>query len=118
MHRIDATAGVGDVEIWEIKNLHIMPHPMHIHGVQFQVLERFGGLPSTPVDNGWKDTILVWKEETVRLIMRIGPYKGTYLIHCHNLEHEDHGMMLNYEVTDIVTAVEEGRELPGRLDLR
>ena len=118
MHRIDALAGDGDVEIWEITSKQDMPHPMHIHGVQFQVLERIGGPEMFPTDRGWKDTVMVWRYETVRLIMRFGPHRGTYLIHCHNLEHEDMGMMLNYDVADPTSAVEGERSLPTQLDLR
>ena len=118
MERVDAGVRTGDIEIWELRNLHIMPHPIHIHGVQFQVLERIGKGPIEPRDLGWKDTIIVWGEETVRLIMRFTPYRGVYLIHCHNLEHEDGGMMLNYEIGDVVSDAEPVDEVPGRMDLR
>ena len=47
---------------------------------------------------GWKDTLLVQPGERVQVLMRFGPYKGLYLDHCHNLEHEDGGMMRNYEI--------------------
>ena len=78
---------------------------MHIHGVQFQVLERqinrqnradHEALSAGFVDEGWKDTVLVWPGEQVRLLVRFEPYAGMYLYHCHNLEHEDGGMMRNY----------------------
>jgi blue copper oxidase len=52
-------------------------------------------------DLGWKDTVLVWPGETVRIAIDFtNAFKGdqTYLFHCHNLEHEDQGMMLNYRV--------------------
>jgi suppressor of ftsI len=84
-----------------------MPHPMHIHGVQFQVLGRelaqgnesvYKDLSAGFVDDGWKDTVLVMPGEKVQVLVRFENYKGTFLYHCHNLEHEDAGMMRNYEV--------------------
>lgn len=110
----------GDAEIWEFVNLegghhgigmammHMdMPHPMHIHGVQFQVLERriapgyeaiYQELSAGLIDEGWKDTVLVLPGETVRLMVRFEDYPGLYLYHCHNLEHEDAGMMRNFRI--------------------
>ena len=103
----------GAVEIWSISNPAIgMPHPMHIHGFSFQVLERIGSPPQvaatarfgkgrTVSDLGWKDTVLVWPGETVRIAIDFAhdyPGSQTYVFHCHNLEHEDGGMMINFRV--------------------
>ena len=49
-------------------------------------------------DLGWKDTVLTWPGETVTLAIRFEQYAGLYVLHCHNLEHEDAGMTLNLEV--------------------
>ena len=101
------------VEAWDIRNFQpSMPHPMHIHGFQFRVLSRAGspeqqrrlavtetGLAAT--DLGWKDTVLAWPGETVRIVTDFShPFLGdqVYMVHCHNLEHEDGGMMLNLKV--------------------
>ncbi len=116
----DETVRLGDLEIWEFANLESggggmgmgmmnmeMPHPMHIHGVQFQVLGRqiTGGnesaypeLSAGFVDDGWKDTVLVLPGEKVQVLVRFENYVGTFLYHCHNLEHEDAGMMRNYKI--------------------
>jgi FtsP/CotA-like multicopper oxidase with cupredoxin domain len=81
-----------------------MAHPMHLHGGQFQVLKRAGGgevaasLREGFTDEGWKDTILVLPGERVQLLMRFPEFKGLFLYHCHNLEHEDMGMMRNYKL--------------------
>ncbi|WP_395138083.1 multicopper oxidase family protein [Armatimonas sp.] len=84
-----------------------MPHPMHIHGLQFQVVERqiapdfrgyWNAVSQGYVDEGWKDTVLVMPGERVKLRMRFEDYTGLFLYHCHNLEHEDAGMMRNYLV--------------------
>ncbi|WP_082708852.1 multicopper oxidase family protein [Thiobacillus denitrificans] len=103
----------GAVEIWNISNPTMgMPHPMHIHGFSFQVLERIGSPPQvaatarfgqgrTVSDLGWKDTVLVWPGETVRVAIDFAhdfPGDQTYVFHCHNLEHEDGGMMINFRV--------------------
>jgi suppressor of ftsI/bilirubin oxidase len=103
----------GAVEIWSISNPALgMPHPMHIHGFSFQVQERLNSPPQlsaaarfgngrTVSDLGWKDTVLVWPGETVRIAIDFAhdfPGDQTYLFHCHNLEHEDGGMMINFRV--------------------
>ena len=103
----------GAVEIWRISNPNVgMPHPMHLHGFSFQVIERLNSPPQlsgmarfgkgrTVSDLGWKDTVLVWPGETVRIAIDFThdfPGSQTYLFHCHNLEHEDAGMMINYRV--------------------
>jgi FtsP/CotA-like multicopper oxidase with cupredoxin domain len=75
-----------------------MPHPMHLHGMQFQVLQRSGVRHHGYVDDGWKDTVLLMPGERIRLLVRFSDYTGLFLYHCHNLEHEDMGMMRNYLV--------------------
>jgi blue copper oxidase len=100
MERIDETVEAGTTEIWEFDNMMGDEiHPMHIHGVQFQILERMGGRNELiATEKGWKDTVLLMPEEKVRLIMTFSDYTGTFVLHCHNLEHEDDGMMLNYKI--------------------
>jgi blue copper oxidase len=97
--RIDETVTFGATEIWEFDNsTGDEPHPMHIHGVQFQVVSRSGGRNAIlPHEKGWKDTVLVAPKEKVQVIMKF-EQKGKFVFHCHNLEHEDDGMMLNFEV--------------------
>ena len=101
MVRIDETVQAGATEIWEFNNLAGDEiHPIHIHAVQFQVLSRSGGRGSlTAIEKGWKDTVLVMPREKVSLIMTFPlNNKGVFVFHCHNLEHEDDGMMLNFEI--------------------
>ncbi len=100
LDRIDETVQAGATEIWDFDNSDGDEiHPMHIHGVQFQVVERIGGRGSvTATEKGWKDTVLVMPRERVKVIMTFPQEKGVFVFHCHNLEHEDDGMMLNYEV--------------------
>lgn len=86
-----------------------MAHPMHIHGVQFQVVERqvdpdfsrdYETVREGFVDDGWKDTILIMPGERVKLLVHFEHFPGLFLNHCHNLEHEDLGMMRNYKVVE------------------
>lgn len=103
----DEIVRLNTLEAWEFINqgggmgMMSMPHPMHLHGVQFQVLQRRGVRHSGYVDNGWKDTVLVMPGERVKLLVRFEDYTGLFLYHCHNLEHEDMGMMRNYLVRKI-----------------
>lgn len=87
-----------ELERWEFKNQSMMAHPMHPHGTLFQILSRSTGA-LRPEEGGWKDTVLVNAGETVAVLIRFDAYAGLFMKHCHNLEHEDAGMMLNFNVT-------------------
>jgi FtsP/CotA-like multicopper oxidase with cupredoxin domain len=101
INRIDEQVQLGSTEIWEITNrsamMMSMPHSMHLHDVQFQILSRNGRIPD-PHEQGRKDTVLIMPGETVRIISRFHDYTGIYMYHCHLLEHEDDGMMGQFEV--------------------
>lgn len=103
MGRIDEKVELGTTEIWEISNfsrgMMQMPHSMHLHDVQFQILDR-NGRPPAPQERGRKDTVLIAPGESVRIIARFADYTGVYMYHCHLLEHEDRGMMGQFEVVD------------------
>ncbi|MFT6070455.1 MAG: FtsP/CotA-like multicopper oxidase with cupredoxin domain [Bacteriovoracaceae bacterium] len=94
----DEIIDFGNTEIWEFYNPTGMPHPMHIHGTQFQVLSRSVGRLEGALDQGWKDVVLVMPGDRVRVIKRFNTFKGTFIYHCHNLEHEDMSMMRNFKV--------------------
>ncbi|MEP7207040.1 MAG: multicopper oxidase family protein [Casimicrobiaceae bacterium] len=104
--QMDAVAGderlpLDEETIWSFSNEMggmSMPHPMHVHGVRFRVIERSAGAPDDLrnglVDAGYQDTVLVFPGERVRL--GVTPTEaGLFMYHCHNLEHEDGGMMRN-----------------------
>jgi FtsP/CotA-like multicopper oxidase with cupredoxin domain len=75
------------------------PHPVHVHGAAFQVEARRGGRGRTfEWERGWKDTVLVHDGETVDVLIRFTAHRGLYIMHCHQLAHEDAGMMANFEV--------------------
>ena len=84
-----------------------MAHPMHVHGVHFKVVDRqvlpafeeaWDSVREGYVDEGLKDTVLVMPGEQVKILLRFQDFPGMYLNHCHNLEHEDMGMMRNYRI--------------------
>ncbi len=96
--RVDFTVLRGTLERWRFINRGMEPHPMHVHGTQFQVVSRNGSEALRLVtDLGWKDTVLVRPFETVEIALRFN-VAANYVLHCHNLEHEDSGMMLNFDV--------------------
>jgi len=105
---------LGDLELWQFENTGgqgmgmLLPHPMHIHGLQFQIIDRqidpryqdiYSSISDGLIDAGWHDTVLVMPGEKVTVLMRFEDFEGLYLYHCHNLEHEDMGMMRNYRVS-------------------
>ncbi len=112
----DEIVKLGDLEIWEFINRGggmgmgggmALPHPMHVHLLQFQVIEReidsagraaWETLKDGYVDEGWLDTVLLMPGERVKILLKFEDFTGLYLYHCHNLEHEDMGMMRNFRV--------------------
>jgi FtsP/CotA-like multicopper oxidase with cupredoxin domain len=100
MERIDERVPLGQTEVWTIINESGLPHPVHIHAGQHRVLSRTGGRDRVmPWETGLKDTVLVMPEERIEMAVNF-PDPGIFLMHCHNLEHEDAGMMMNFEVVE------------------
>ena len=102
MSRIDEVVTLGDFEIWELTNAGGQMHPFHIHDIQFLILDR-DGVPPTASEAGWKDTVLVYPNETVRFITQFNTYADPtipFMYHCHILEHEDRGMMGQFVVVE------------------
>jgi spore coat protein A, manganese oxidase len=105
---------LGSTEKWCFINTTDDAHPMHLHLVQFRILQRQGfdtaalgrgvvrliGIPRAPDPNeaGWKDTAVVQPGEILIILVRFEGYAGRYVFHCHMLEHEDNDMMRPYEV--------------------
>ena len=99
-----------EVQVWEIENRSGgWFHPLHIHLVDFKILSR-NGRPAHAWEQGPKDVVYIGENETVRLAMRFTLQKGggssvnaggRYMIHCHNLPHEDHDMMQQFAVGEV-----------------
>ncbi|HYQ69410.1 multicopper oxidase family protein [Actinophytocola sp.] len=85
-----ADSPLGEVERWRlVTDVH---HPVHVHLDHFQVLSR-GDRKPRPTDRGWKDTVDLRPAEVVDIAVRFTDYRGRFVMHCHNLEHEDMAMM-------------------------
>jgi FtsP/CotA-like multicopper oxidase with cupredoxin domain len=118
MDPITENPAVGAIEEWEIYNFTMDAHPIHVHLVQFQVVDRQAldvdgdgmvVLPATPVgdprppeptENGFKDTVIAYPGEVTRIKASFD-YAGLYVWHCHIVEHEDNEMMRPYHVGPI-----------------
>jgi spore coat protein A len=120
----------GDTEVWRFINDSGIAHPMHMHLVMFQILDRQAfvmqgdsvvtvgpPIPPDPWEAGWKDTAPVNPQEILRVIARFDDYLGRYAYHCHILEHEDHEMMRQFEVVEFPVDV-PGARLPYSLVLQ
>lgn len=98
------------LEAWDFTNqagMMQMYHPIHVHGLQFQIIERqiasanataYEQVRHGYVDVGWKDTVMLMPGERAGILLKFEDFTGKYVYHCHILEHEDMGMMRNYEV--------------------
>lgn len=101
---------LNSIEVWNIINTTAFPHPIHVHLVQFKIVERrpfdvdlyetngtlhFTGEPEEPkeYERGWKDTVKAEAGMVTKIIMHWKEHTGNYIWHCHVLEHEDHDMM-------------------------
>lgn len=94
--RIDERVPFGETEIWTFVNDSDLPHPVHLHATHFRILERVGGRAEImPWEAGLKDTALLHPGETIRVAVQFVAHRGLFLLHCHNLGHEDQGMMQN-----------------------
>jgi spore coat protein A len=110
---------LGSTEIWTLINPTNDTHPIHLHLVRFQILDRqpyepwlfqtrrqlhFLGAPEPPDPNeaGWKDTVRAHSRMVTRIIVPFEGFTGRYVWHCHILEHEDNEMMRPYEVIPAV----------------
>jgi hypothetical protein len=97
---------LGTTEVWEWVNDTDIMHPMHLHLVAFQILDRFAldalgnptgpPIPPEPYERGWKDTAMAHARTVTRVIAHFEDYIGKYAYHCHILEHEDHEMMRQF----------------------
>ncbi len=96
---------LGDTEIWQFENPSTSMHPMHVHLVFFQVLDKVDLTTGSPIPlqpweiNTWKDTVQVPPNTKVRVIMKFEDYAGKFPYHCHLLDHEDHEMMRQFQTT-------------------
>ena len=109
-----ASTNKNDVETWELRNpsggWH---HPIHVHLVDFKILSR-NGRPPQAYELGPKDTVFLGENETIRILVKFDGGSGKYMMHCHNLVHEDHDMMGQFVVLDGTTVAPDPFSAPAR----
>ncbi|MFC4542987.1 multicopper oxidase family protein [Halosolutus amylolyticus] len=114
---------LGSTEIWELKNEDDHTHPIHLHLVEFEVIDREwhdtdgGSRPPHPNERGGIDVVKVNSDETVRIAVTFEGYTGRFPFHCHVLEHEEHDMMRPFEVVSGTAGDDRSRnggDHPGR----
>ncbi len=102
MGTINVTVPLGNTEVWSFTNNTMVGHPLHIHDIQFNILDRNGAAPDA-WEHGWKDVVYVPAQGTARVITRFDDHADAmtpYMYHCHLLMHEDEGMMGQFLVVD------------------
>jgi FtsP/CotA-like multicopper oxidase with cupredoxin domain len=87
----------GTAEIWTLFGKGNWHHPVHIHMEEFRILSRNGRMPP-PHERGRKDVVSLAPGEEARVFIRFRDFLGKYVMHCHNLIHEDHDMMVRFDV--------------------
>jgi FtsP/CotA-like multicopper oxidase with cupredoxin domain len=89
-------ASVGETQLWTVTNTTPWSHPLHIHGFFFQVLDKEGN-PIRPLQ--WKDTVSVPFKDSVKLLVRFEDRPGSWMYHCHILDHAEGGLMSSIALT-------------------
>jgi spore coat protein A len=121
---------LGSTEVWRFINRSGSVHPMHMHMVMFQILDRQpfivqadtialvgSPIPPGPEEAGWKDTAPVYPNQVMRVITRFEDYAGRYVYHCHILEHEENEMMRQFQVVHGPVSAVESRLSRARFAL-
>jgi FtsP/CotA-like multicopper oxidase with cupredoxin domain len=94
-HNDDKPVRVGELQIWEVSNTSLMDHPFHLHGFFFQILEVNG---KAPAFISWKDTVNLPPRSKVKIAWIPDNRPGSWMYHCHIIEHHEAGMMGHFEV--------------------
>jgi FtsP/CotA-like multicopper oxidase with cupredoxin domain len=95
--RAEAFPQLGTTETWEIVNRTGVAHAMHLHHTDWYLLAR-NGEPPPPWEDCLKETFLVYPGERILLAGHFADHTGKFVVHCHMLDHEDHGLMSQFEV--------------------
>jgi spore coat protein A len=93
---------LGEPEVWEIRNVTSVDHPIHLHQEAFQIIGRLSAtnqnIPLADWELGWEDTVNIPAGQTAKFMVKYDQFTGTYVWHCHLLEHEDHEMMRPFRI--------------------
>ena len=96
-HVDDKPVMVGELQVWEVVNSSLMDHPFHLHGFFFQVIEENG---KAPAYRAWKDTYNLTPRSKIKIAWMPDNRPGTWMYHCHIIEHHAAGMMAHFQVVD------------------
>jgi len=96
---VDTKVKLGSTVTWEIHNKTAVAHLMHLHHTSWYLLSR-NGSPPPPWEDCLKDTFFVYPNERIVVAGHLADYAGKFVIHCHMLDHEDHGLMSQFRVLD------------------
>jgi len=94
---VEAFPKLNTIETWEIVNKTNVAHVMHLHHTDWYLLERNGRRPPS-YEDCLKETFFVYPNEKILLAGRFADYTGKFVVHCHMLDHEDHGLMSQFQV--------------------
>jgi FtsP/CotA-like multicopper oxidase with cupredoxin domain len=94
-HNVDAPVKIGELQVWDVVNSTLMDHPFHLHGYFFQVLS-VNGKP--PAWRSWEDVVNLPPKSTTRIAWMPDDRPGSWMYHCHILEHHSSGMMAHFDV--------------------
>ena len=101
-HRISAAPEENNVEIWHMETGGGWSHPIHVHFEEGQILTRDGAQPPLHERLSRKDVFRIGSENEssreISVAFRFREFLGSYMEHCHNTQHEDHAMLLRYDV--------------------
>lgn len=109
MQVINDTIPLDNLEMWQFTNNSNIAHPIHIHDIEFYIVSRNGNQPPA-YEEGLKDVFYIMPNEVVQVIMKFEDFTNDsvpYMYHCHNLVHEDNGMMAQFIVVDTLTGIQE-----------
>lgn len=96
-HVNDKPVIIGELQVWEVANTSLMDHPFHLHGFFFQVIEENG---KAPAYRAWKDTYNLPPRSKIKIAWMPDNRPGTWMYHCHIIEHHAAGMMATFDVID------------------
>ncbi len=111
--RADAHPVIGTTETWQITNKTKVTHFIHMHLTDWYMLAR-NGKPPKPWEDCLKETFVVDPGDTIRVAGHFSDFTGKFVIHCHMLDHEDHGLMTQFEVVATQALQPAGDEVARR----
>jgi spore coat protein A len=95
--RVDHRPHLDTTEVWAVVNKTSMAHVIHMHSTDWYLLSR-NGHPPPPWEDCLKESFFIKPQERIHVAAHFSDFTGKYVIHCHMLDHEDHGLMGQFEI--------------------